>query len=447
MKVKILIVDDDLVLSQEISKFLKNKGYDVCMTPDLKETKEHLENFIPDIILLDIKLPDGSGLDFLKIIKEKNPETMVLMLSGYGTISSAVEAIKNGAVNFLTKPIDPDYMLITLEQIIEQKQLHNRLIVQDLEIADRRKMVLGSSKNMKRVLENSKTAAIQDSTILISGETGTGKQLLAHFIHQNSKRIKAPLVHVNCANLSEQLLESELFGHERGAFTGAHRQKIGRVELANNGTLFLDEIGEITPNLQSKLLHFIEYGEFQRLGGNQSLQSNARIICATNRNLQAEVQKGNFREDLYYRVNVINLHIPPLRDRKEDIPVLVHYFVSKFGQELGKLVCEISEELIDKLKNYSWPGNIRELQNSIERAMVFCKSQQLNESDFQFFTVRPAQGDLKMFEARPLKDAVDEFKKEYLSKLLEQNGGNQTQVAKILKIQRTYLSRLLKELN
>ena len=446
MKIKILIVDDDIALTQEITKFLKKHHYEVQSALLLQEANEILLKYTPEIILLDLKLPDGSGMDFLKKVRENSPETMILILTGYGTISLAVDAIKNGALHFLTKPVDPDFLLITLEKIIEQKQLHQRLIVQELEIADRRKMVLGNSKKMKSLLENCKIAAALDTTILISGETGTGKQLLAHYIHQNSKRVHHPFVYVNCANLSEQLLESELFGHEKGAFTGAHKQKLGRVELAKKGTLFLDEIGEISLNLQSKLLHFIEYGEFQRLGGNQSLHSDARIICASNRNLQEEVKKGNFREDLYYRVNVINLTIAPLRERKEDIPVLIQYFVSKYGQELGKPHCQIPEDIIDKLRQYDWPGNVRELQNSIERAMVFCKTQNLNESDFQLFNIRPLSQNLHIFKPQPLKQAIDEFKKEYINKLLEENGGNQTKVAKILDIQRTYLNRLIKEL-
>ncbi|UCF62720.1 MAG: sigma-54-dependent Fis family transcriptional regulator [bacterium] len=447
MKIKILIVDDDIALSQEISKLLKRHHYDVQTASLLQEATEKLGNFTPEIILLDLKLPDGSGMDFLKKVRNKSPETMILILSGYGTISLTVDAIKNGALNFLTKPVDPDYLIITLEKLIEQKQLHHRLLVQELEIADRRKMVMGNSKKMKTLLEKCKTAATLDTTILLTGETGTGKQLLAHYIHQNSKRSHYPIVYVNCANLSEQLLESELFGHEKGAFTGAHRQKLGRVELAKKGTLFLDEIGEISLNLQSKLLHFIEYGEFQRLGGNQNLHSDARIICASNRDLEDEVKKGNFREDLFYRVNVINLTIAPLRERREDIPVLIQYFVSKFGQELGKPHCHISDLVVEKLCQYNWPGNVRELQNSIERAMVFCKTQQLTENDFQFFNVRPISQTDKIFKPQSLKKAIDDFKKEFIHKLLEENGGNQTKVARILEIQRTYLNRLLRELN
>ncbi len=447
MKIKILIVDDDVALSQEISKLLKRHHYDVQTASLLQEATEKLGNFTPEIILLDLKLPDGSGMDFLKKVRNKSPETMILILSGYGTISLTVDAIKNGALNFLTKPVDPDYLIITLEKLIEQKQLHHRLLVQELEIADRRKMVMGNSKKMKTLLEKCKTAATLDTTILLTGETGTGKQLLAHYIHQNSKRSHYSIVYVNCANLSEHLLESELFGHEKGAFTGAHRQKLGRVELAKKGTLFLDEIGEISLNLQSKLLHFIEYGEFQRLGGNQNLHSDARIICASNRDLEDEVKKGNFREDLFYRVNVINLTIVPLRERREDIPVLIQYFVSKFGQELGKPHCHISDLVVEKLCQYNWPGNVRKLQNSIERAMVFCKTQQLTENDFQFFNVRPIPQTDKIFKPQSLKKAIDDFKKEFIHKLLEENGGNQTKVARILEIQRTYLNRLLRELN
>ncbi len=446
MKIKILVVDDDLDLAKEVSRFLKENNYDVKSVGTLEMARKSLAEFQPDVILLDLKLPDGSGIDFLPDVKDRAPETIVVMLSGYGNIPIAVDAIKQGANDFLTKPVEPDYLLFSLERLVEQKHLRNRLIIQDLEIADRRKMILGTSKLMQDVLENCQIAAQRDSTILLTGETGTGKQLLAHFIHQNSPRKDFSFVYINCATLSETLLESDLFGHEKGSFTGAMKQKRGRVELANNGTLFLDEIGELPLNLQSKLLHFIEYGEFQRVGGLETLRSSVRTICATNRNLEMQLKEGKFREDLFYRINIIQITIPPLRDRKEDIPVLISYFMEKYSRELGKPNCRIPQTLIDKLVNYGWPGNIRELQNALERATVFCKSNQLTPKDFPLFQINTGKETNKLFQAQPLQEALNAFKKQYISKLLKTAGNNQTQVAKILKIQRTYLNRLIREL-
>jgi DNA-binding NtrC family response regulator len=446
MKIKILIVDDDRQLVEEMSKFLIHKNYEVNTAHSLKEAEKQMETFHPDISLLDLKLPDGSGLDFLQTIKQKAPETSVLMLSGYGNIDIAVEAIKQGAENFLTKPVDPDYLLITIEKLINVKINHDRLMIQEQEIAERRRMVIGQSRKMEEVIQICQTAAQQDITVLITGETGTGKHLLAHFIHQNSSRANFPFVYVNCATLSETLLESDLFGHEKGAFTGAIKQKKGRVELANHGTLFLDEIGELPLKLQSKLLHFVEYGELQRVGSTTTLYANVRLICATNRNLPEEVAQGAFREDLYYRINVIQVNIPPLRERREDISMLCEHFLEKYKIELGKPDCQINEKTLNKLANCHWPGNIRELENAIERAVVLCKTDVLNDEDFpSLYSVTPIKN-TTLFDPRPLQEAINQFKKEYIQQILEQNGGNQTKTAQSLNIQRTYLNRLIKEL-
>jgi len=446
MKIKILILDDDRQLAEEMSKFLIHKNYEVVTTHSIKDGKKQIETFHPDIALLDLKLPDGSGLDFLRTIREQIPEALVLMLSGYGNIDTAVEAIKQGAENFLTKPVDPDYLLLTIEKLIKVKLNHNRLMVHEQEIADRRRMVIGQSRKMDEVIQTCRTAAQRDITVLITGETGTGKHLLAHFIHQNSSRTSFPFVYVNCATLSETLLESDLFGHEKGAFTGAVKQKKGRVELANHGTLFLDEIGELPLKLQAKLLHFIEYGELQRVGSTITLYANVRLICATNRNLQEEVAKGAFREDLYYRINVIQVNIPPLRERREDISELCVHFLEKFKIEIGKPDCKINDKTLKKLSNCLWPGNIRELQNAIERAVVLGKTDVLNDEDFpSLYTASPIKN-TTLFDPRPLQEAINQFKKEYIQQILEQNGGNQTKTADILHIQRTYLNRLIKEL-
>jgi DNA-binding NtrC family response regulator len=446
MKVRILIIDDDLDLCREISGFLGKHNFEVRYVNSLGDSHQVLEKYHPEIILLDLKLPNGTGLEFLVELREKYPDIMILMLSGYGTISVAVDAIKRGATNFLTKPIDPDYLLFTLNQIIEQKQLRNRLVAQELELSDRRILIFGNSPKMNDAMQKCLQAAKIDSTVLITGETGTGKQLIAHYLHQNSRRAQFPFVYINCAALSETILESDLFGHEKGSFTGAHRQKKGRVELAHRGTLFLDEFGEMPLSIQSKLLHFIEYGQFQRVGGTLTLQSDVRLIAATNRRPEEEVKNGKFREDLYYRINVININIPPLRERREDIPVLVNHFMEKYGKELGKRGCEISGDTLEKLTHYPWPGNVRELQNAIERALVFCKSRHLTTRDFHIFSQLINTGGPRLFQPRPLKEAVDDFKKEYIRKVLDTTGDSQTKAAKILQIGRTYLNRMIREL-
>jgi DNA-binding NtrC family response regulator len=445
MQTKIYIVDDDTDLCQEMKNFLNRSGFEVRTANTLHEAKDGIKTFKPDILLQDLKMPDGSGLEMLNEAKSLLPEIVAMMFSGYGTVPDAVEAMKRGAENFLTKPIDPDHLLILLQKIEDQKQLKDRLIIQELELATKRKMIIGKSDIMQRVIKTCQTSAKSEATILINGETGTGKHLLAHFIHQHSDRTKFPFVYVNCATLSEALLESDLFGHEKGAFTGAIKQKRGRIELANKGTLFLDEIAEIPLSLQAKLLHFIEYGEFQRVGGTEMLHANTRIICATNRNLSEEIKAGNFREDLFYRINVIEVQIPPLRERRKDIPVLIDYFIEKFGQELGKANYKLPENVNERLMKYSWPGNIRELQNAIERAMVLCPSTKLSLKDFPFLDQPFPVISEELFSPRPWKNAIYDFKKKYIEKLLQYTAGNQTQAAKILDIQRTFLSKLIKD--
>ncbi len=447
MNPRILIIDDDIVLAQEMGTFLSANGYQVESVDTLSRAREKLTQFTPEFVLLDLKLPDGTGLEILPEIREKFPESTVILLSGYGSIPEVVTAIKQGAEDFLTKPVEPDHLLLKLQKLQEQRQLSTRLKILELDWENQRQMVIGRSERMQEVVKQCQAVAQGNTTVLITGETGTGKHLLAYYIHQNSPRRKFPFVYVNCATLSEQLLESDLFGHEKGAFTGAVSQKQGRVEMAEGGTLFLDEIGELPLSLQAKLLHFIEYGEFQRVGGTKTRRANVRIICATNRDLQREIQDGRFREDLYYRINVLRVEIPPLRERPEDIPELLDFFLTKFRQELSKPQLSLSPGLREKLMRYPWPGNIRELRNAVERAVVLCTSGQLTEKQFPFLQApEPPRTEEGLFAADTLQNAVTRFKKEYLARILQQTGGNQSQAARILGIQRTYLNRLIKEL-
>ncbi|WP_457566685.1 sigma-54-dependent transcriptional regulator [Caldithrix abyssi] len=446
MKIKVLIVDDDTLLSDEMAAFLSRSGYSVEQAQTLTEARSTVSAFAPDILLLDLKLPDGSGLDLLPEIREKFPQTTIILLSGYGSIPEVVTAIKQGAEDFLTKPLDPDHLLLRLQKVQTHKQLSTRLKILELDWENQRQMIIGQSRKMQEVIKQSQAVAQGNTTVLISGETGTGKHLLAYYIHQNSPRSEAPFVYVNCATLSDQLLESDLFGHEKGAFTGAVRQKEGRVELARGGTLFLDEIGELPITLQAKLLHFIEYGEFQRVGGTKTLRANVRIICATNRNLQQEIEQGRFREDLYFRINVVRVEIPPLRERPEDIPELFDFFLQKFCRELGKPLLNYSPSLREKLLRYPWPGNIRELRNALERAVALCNTWQLSEEDFPFLKSDAPMQEDPLFAPTDLQTALTRFKRRYLQRILQGVNGNQSQAARILHIQRTYLNRLIKEL-
>jgi len=447
MKIKIMLIDDDIELTKELSTFLTKLKYEIKVTHNLAESFETIKHYQPEIVLLDLKLPDGSGIQLLEAIKTNTPETTVLILSAYGTIDTAVEAIKKGAESFLTKPVDPDHLTILLDKIIRQRQLQRKFTVNDLEISEKHRLIIGNNKRMNDVIQKSEAAAQASSTILITGETGTGKHLLAKYIHQKSPQLDFPFVYVNCATLSDTLLESDLFGHEKGSFTGAYQQKIGRVELVNHGTLFLDEIGELPLNLQAKILHFIEYGEFQRLGGTKTLTADTRILCSTNRKLDKEIKQERFREDLYFRINVIQIEIPPLRERRDEIPVLIDFFLDKFKLELSKKICQIEESVRKRLESYSWPGNVRELQNAIERAMVLCQSSQLTLKDFPFLQEPSALGTDDLYRPRPLQEAITEFKKNYISKILEGTNHNQTKCAEILDVQRTYLNRLIQDLN
>lgn len=446
MKAKLFILDDDIEFCAEAEELLRETGYTVESANTLAEAYGSWHVFEPEIALLDLRLPDGDGIELLAEIKRHAPETLVVMLSGTAMIADAVAAMKQGAEDFLAKPVDPDHLILLLEKLLEKRQLRNTARVLELEIAQKRKMIVGASKAMESILDTCERAARSGSTILINGETGTGKHLIAHFIHQHSNRKEFPFVYVNCATLSETLLESDLFGHEKGAFTGAVKQKPGRVEMAAGGTLFLDEIGEIPLNLQAKLLHFIEYGEFQRVGGTSTRSADTRIICATNRNLPEAVTAGNFREDLYYRINVIQVHIPPLRERREDIPPLLDFFIEKYRLDLSRDPLQLSAATRRKLIHHSWRGNIRELENSVERAVVLSIGNMLGDSDFPFLERPLAAPGNDIYRPRPLQDALNDYKREYIECILKETDGNQTEAAKILEIQRSYLNQLIKKL-
>ncbi len=442
---KILVVDDDKNICKSLTDRLNADGFETYQAYNGTEGLEIVNNNNIDLVLLDLMLPDIDGIQVINYLQKENSEIPIIILTGHGTIENAVEAMKKGAYDFLLKPGKPDHILLVVKKALERKNLKkvNELLLQ--EMADKYAMVIGKSKDMKKIMELVKKVAPSKTTILIQSESGTGKQLLARTIHSLSNRSNQPFIQVTCTTLSEQLLESDLFGHEKGAFTGAVKQKKGRFELADKGTIFLDEIGDLSPGIQAKLLHVLEYGEFQRLGGTATLTSDVRIIAATNKDLSHQISEGNFREDLYYRLNVMPIRIPSLRERIEDIPILTGHFLEKNCQKMQKKITEISPAALDILKKYSWPGNIRELKNVIERAVVLTTGNTLTLD-----VLPPLIGKKSIDEidvGLPLEEAQLKFKKQFISKTLQFANRSQTKAAELLKIQRTYLNRLIKELD
>jgi DNA-binding NtrC family response regulator len=441
---KILIVDDDPQIRMVLRDRLQAEGYHVREAPDGQRAVDmaSLEEF--DLALLDLQMPRMDGMTALGLLRDRDPELSVIVLTAHGTIEHAVEAMKRGAYDFLLKPCRPDHILLTVRKALDRRNLadQNRRLRTELDM--QYDMVTGTSARMREVMSLCERVAPGKTTILIGGESGTGKQLLARAIHAMSDRKSGPFVQVTCTTLSEQLMESDLFGHERGAFTGATARKKGRFELAHGGTLFLDEIGDLAPVLQGKLLHVLEYGEFQRVGGLETLRADVRIVAATNKELKAEVQDGRFREDLFYRLNVMVIMIPPLRDRPEDIPVLVEHFAEKHSRALRKRVDRVVPKAMVMLTGYHWPGNIRELENAIERAVVLTPGREITPDLFPpFGEVMPVH-DIEV--GTPLEDAMIRFKRDFIERTLQQTNNNQTEAARLLSLQRTYLNRLIHEL-
>ena len=441
---KILIVDDDPQIRTLLAERLKFHKYRVSTAENGKEGLEKFREEVADMVLLDMMMPELDGIETLTMMKKEDPEVLVIMMTAFGTIEKAVEAIKKGAYDFIPKPCEPEHILLTIKKALERKNLVSEKEYLKEEINKEYGMVWGESSEMKKIKELVEKVANTKSTILIQGESGTGKQVLARAIHNLSPRKDKPFVYVNCVALSEQLLESDLFGHEKGAFTGAYQRKKGRLETAHTGTVFLDEIGDISPVIQTKFLHFLESGEFERVGGTQTLNVDTRIITATNRDLNQAVKEQKFREDLYFRLNVISITLPPLRKRKEDVSVLASHFLLKFNQEMKKRITSIEPNAMEIFLTYSWPGNIRELQNVLERAVVLATGNTITSD------LLPPQLSQKTKDeispGIPLDEALKKFKKEFISQTLSVTNNNQSKAAKLLGIQRTYLNRLIKEL-
>ncbi len=435
---KIFIVDDELVMRKSLSGWLKRDGYEVDTAESGEEAIEKLKMTRFDLLLVDIKMEGISGLDVLKHVRENDPDVAVVMITAYGSISTAIEAMKNGAYDYLLKPFDPDELGLLIEKIIEQQaQARENLFLKE-QYKDRTRFesMIGQSKPMQEVFDLIRDVAPMDSTVLITGETGSGKGLAAKAIHTNSLRSEGPFVLVNCGAIPEHLMESELFGHQRGAFTDAKETKKGRLELAHNGTLFLDEIGEISMRMQIDLLRVLEDRVFYRVGGTQPIEVDFRVIAATNRNLKEAIENEIFREDLYFRLNVISFKMPPLRERKDDIPLLAEHFLRRFSQETNKPIDKISRGAIDEMMLYEWPGNVRELENAIERAVVVGKEREIRPEDLPF--CRPDDPILIP------KNALKDIEKAHIEKILHNNQWNIAKSSKILGIDRTTLYSKIK---
>ena len=450
-KFHILVVDDDLSHLKMLKTIVKSWGYDTSDADDGSKAVELVRERPYDLILMDIRMAEMSGIEALKQIKDYNPAIPILIMTAYSSVDSAVEALKAGAYDYLTKPLDFDVLKITLERALEHSALkvENKYLKDKLSADYELKNIIGKSRTMKELIDMLAMIAPSEATAMITGESGTGKELIAKSIHHNSSRKNHPLVIVNCAALTETLLESELFGHEKGAFTGADKLREGRFMQANKGTIFLDEIGETSATMQAKLLRVIQEREIQRVGGNDTLKVDVRILAATNKNLKEEVESGRFREDLYYRLNVVTLDVPPLRERQEDVPLLAQHFLKKFAEKNRKDVRDFSPLAMDMLIKYNWPGNVRELENTIERAVILLIGEHITEKELPSNITEPYSENSNWVDSpklaapgpnRPLED----IEREAILATLDATGGNKSETARRLKINRKTLHKKLK---
>lgn len=435
---RILIVDDELIMRESLGGWLERDGHEIEKAESGEKALERIADCHFDILLVDIKMEGMSGLDLLKRIRETDPDTAVIMITAYGSISTSIEAMKNGASDYLLKPFDPNELGILIEKIIQNRaqELENLYLKDQYKERVRFESMIGQSQPMQAVFDLISDIAPMESTVILTGETGTGKGLAAKAIHTNSPRCDGPFMGINCGAIPEHLMESELFGYQKGAFTDAKENKKGKLELAHGGTLFLDEIGEISMRMQIDLLRVLEDRVFYRVGGTQPIDADFRVIAATNRDIAASIKEGTFREDLFYRLNVISMKMPPLRERKEDIPLLVEQFLFRFSQETNKTVKKVDREAMDEMMLYEWPGNIRELENAIERAVVVSKGEKLLLQDLPIFDPQRSE--------RPKKYSLKDVEKEHISAILIENDWNVSKSAKVLEIDRSTLYQKIK---
>jgi two-component system NtrC family response regulator len=448
-KPKILIAEDEKTQRDLLEGFLKKEGFSVDPVANGREALQKLEGDFFDIALIDYKMPALDGLQTLREIRRLYPDLPVVMMTAYGTVETAVASMKEGALDYLTKPIDLDELLLILQKVIERSNLirENKALKAQLQERYTFSNIVYSSPKMEEVMGLVARVAPSQATVLIRGESGTGKELIANAIHHASPRAKMPLVKVNCSAIPETLLESELFGHEKGAFTGAAQKRIGRFEEAEGGTVFLDEIGDLSPSTQIKLLRILQEKEFQRLGSNQTFKTDVRVMAATHQNLEEAMKKGQFREDLYYRLNVISIFLPPLRERKEDISLLIDYFLKKYSEANQKSISDISKEARALLLRYPYPGNVRELENLIERAVVLCRGEVITTQDLPFHLKeeKPEGSWDAARKAKNLPESLEGIERDLIIKALHEHQGVQTRAAESLGISERVLRYKIKK--
>lgn len=434
-KERILIVDDEKIVRESLFHWFEEEDYDVDTAEDGETALNKYEKEKFDLLLVDMKMPGMSGLDLLSKIKAIDKDALIILITAFASVPTAITALKNGAYDYVTKPVDPDELAHLVKKALEQRALkiENIQLKENIDEIIKPDNLIGESFQMKKIYELVHTVARTDTTVMIRGESGTGKELVAKAIHINSGRKYFPIIPVNCGALAESLLESELFGHEKGAFTGAQFKRKGKFEMADRGTIFLDEIGSISLKMQIELLRVIETKQFNRVGGNELIKSDFRVIIATNEPLEELVKAGKFREDLYYRLNVFTIVIPPLRERRDDIPLLANFFINKFSRVMNKPIKSVSKEAMDFLINYDWPGNVRELENAIERAMVVGKTNSITVDNLPFHVSSNSfglDGDAKSLSA---------MEKKYILKILNENSWNISRAAQELEIDRVTL--------
>ena len=444
---RVLVVDDDETHRLMLQATLESEGYAVHEADDGLTAVEAVKEEFYDLILMDIRMVHMGGIDALKEIKRISPGIPVLIMTAFASIETAVQAMRFGAYDYITKPLDIEKLKRSIASELEHSDLRQEVAVLKERIGDRFDLsnIIGKSRRMREVFELLAMAAPSDAAVLIRGESGTGKELIANAIHQNSPRASNPLIKVNCAALPESLLESELFGHERGAFTGAVSMRKGRFELADGGSIFLDEISEMAPTMQAKLLRVTQEHEFERVGGMKTIKADIRIISATNKDLEQEIKEGRFREDLFYRLNVISVPLPPLRERKEDIPLLAEHFLSIYSEKNRRLMKGFQPRALDLLMRYDWPGNIRELENTIERSVIMTRGDNISPTDLPM-NIQAMGGELEDDNTGVTPGwSLKEVERDLIIKTLEQTDGNKTKAAEILSINRKTLQNKIKE--
>jgi DNA-binding NtrC family response regulator len=444
-KSRILVVDDEANARTALAELLREEGYDVETAADAFKAMGKLDAFVPHLVLTDLKMPGMDGIELMKKIRTSYKDCAVIVMTAFGAVESAVEAMRAGAVDYLTKPINFDELLIMVERALEQERLRTEASQMRARLAERFSAgnLVGNSPPMQQIFKVIKQVAPSRASVLITGESGTGKELVAQALHENSPRNNGPFIKLHCAALAETLLESELFGHERGAFTGAVARRDGRFQMAHGGTLFLDEIGEISASVQVKLLRFLQEHEFERVGGTQTIKVDVRVIAATNRNLAEEVKRGRFREDLYYRLNVVSIHMPALRERPSDIPLLANHFLQRYAKENGKAIKGFTPAALEALTHHHWAGNVRELENAVERAVVMAIEDYVDLEQLPTTVTPTPKSELPAIPG----SSLEEIERYAIIKTLEATGGSTSKAAEILGISVRKIQYKLHEYN